>query len=37
MKVTVGDRMMGDGEPVLVAAEIGINHNGDIMLAHSLV
>jgi N-acetylneuraminate synthase/N,N'-diacetyllegionaminate synthase len=35
--VHVGDRVVGEGEPALVVAEIGINHNGDIDLAHQLV
>ena len=26
--VRVGDRHIGDGEPVYIIAEIGINHNG---------
>jgi|HubBroStandDraft_6_1064221.scaffolds.fasta_scaffold256749_2 N,N'-diacetyllegionaminate synthase len=32
--VRVGKRLVGEGQPCLIAAEIGINHNGDIGLAH---
>jgi N,N'-diacetyllegionaminate synthase len=32
--ITIGDRRVGDGEPVFVIAEAGVNHNGD--LAHAL-
>ncbi len=35
--VRIGDRRIGDGEPVYVTAEIGINHNGDLDLAHRLI
>ena len=28
--VTIGGRLVGDGHPCYVIAEIGINHNGDI-------
>ena len=27
--VRIGDQFVGDGHPVFVVAEIGINHNGD--------
>ncbi len=36
-KVTVGERSIGDGEPVYVIAEIGINHNGSIEIAKRLI
>ncbi|MEZ4516564.1 MAG: N-acetylneuraminate synthase family protein [Chloroflexota bacterium] len=36
-KVRVGDRFIGDGEPVYVIAEIGINHNGSMDLAKRLI
>ena len=36
-KVNVGSRFIGDGEPVYVIAEIGINHNGSIALAKKLI
>jgi len=29
-KIRVGNRFIGDTEPVFVIAEIGINHNGSI-------
>jgi len=35
--VRLGDRWVGDGHPVFVAAEIGINHNGDVDTALELV
>lgn len=37
MKLRLGDRLVGDGQPCMVIAEIGINHNGDIELAKKLV
>ncbi|MFA3784073.1 N-acetylneuraminate synthase family protein [Melioribacteraceae bacterium 4301-Me] len=36
-KVLVGNRYIGDGEPVYIIAEIGINHNGSIELAKKLI
>jgi N-acetylneuraminate synthase len=36
-KVKIGDRLVGDGEPCFVIAEVGINHNGDVDLAKKLV
>ncbi len=35
--VRIGDRAVGDGEPVFVIAEIGINHNGSLEVAKKLV
>src|SRR2546423_1151820 len=35
--VKFGPRLVGDGEPVLVIAEIGINHNGDLELCKQLI
>ncbi|MGA8025921.1 MAG: N-acetylneuraminate synthase family protein [Bryobacteraceae bacterium] len=35
--VKVGRRLVGDGQPCYVIAEIGINHNGDIDLAKRLI
>ena len=35
--VEIGERRVGDGEPVFVVAEIGINHNGDVAIAKQLV
>ena len=31
------DRTIGDGAPVFVVAEVGVNHNGDLDTAHKLV
>lgn len=36
-RVRIGARWVGDGEPVLVIAEIGLNHNGDPALARELI
>ncbi len=36
-KVKVGNRFIGDGEPVFVVAEIGINHNGSIDIAKKMI
>src|SRR5215470_4932324 len=30
----IGSRAIGEGAPCFIAAEIGINHNGDMELAH---
>ncbi|MEV2270708.1 N-acetylneuraminate synthase family protein [Nonomuraea africana] len=35
--VVIGDVLVGDGEPVYVIGEIGINHNGDLDLARQLI
>jgi N-acetylneuraminate synthase len=35
--VRIGDRLVGDGEPVFIIAEIGINHNGSLDLARKLI
>lgn len=35
--IAIGDRLVGPGEPVLVIAEVGVNHNGDLELARALV
>jgi N-acetylneuraminate synthase/N,N'-diacetyllegionaminate synthase len=32
--VRVGKRLVGEGQPCFTAAEVGINHNGDMNLAH---
>ncbi|MDI5970164.1 N-acetylneuraminate synthase family protein [Streptomyces sp. SL13] len=34
---TLGDRIVGDGRPVYVTGEIGINHNGDLDNAYKLI
>jgi N-acetylneuraminate synthase len=35
--VNIGNRLVGDGQPCFVVAEIGINHNGDINLAKKMM
>ena len=35
--IKIGTRMVGDGHPCYVIAEIGINHNGDIETARKLI
>lgn len=36
-KVNIGGRLVGDGEPTYVIAEIGINHNGSVELAKKMI
>ena len=36
-EVPIGDRMVGDGNPTYIIAEIGINHNGSIEVAKQLI
>jgi len=36
-QVRIGNTIIGDGHPVFVIAEIGINHNGDIEIANKLI
>ncbi len=33
----IGDRLIGEGQPVYVIAEAGVNHNGSVELAHDLI
>jgi N-acetylneuraminate synthase len=35
--IRFGDRLVGDGQPTFVVAEIGINHNGDLGIARRLI
>jgi N-acetylneuraminate synthase/N,N'-diacetyllegionaminate synthase len=35
--IPVGDQSIGGGAPCFIAAEIGINHNGDLGLAHAMI
>lgn len=37
MKVSMGDRLVGDGEPCLLVAEIGENNNGDLDIACAMI
>lgn len=36
-EIKVGPKMIGDGHPVFVIAEIGINHNGSVDLAKKMI
>ena len=36
-KVKIENKLVGDGEPVFITAEIGINHNGDVEIAKKLI
>lgn len=36
-EIKIGSRMVGDGQPAYVIAEIGINHNGDIGIAKQMI
>jgi N-acetylneuraminate synthase len=36
-EISIGSRMIGDGHPVYVIAEIGINHIGDMGIAKKLI
>jgi N-acetylneuraminate synthase len=36
-EVKIGSRMVGDGHPVYIVAEVGINHNGDMESAKRLI
>ncbi|NTW01441.1 MAG: N-acetylneuraminate synthase [Oscillochloris sp.] len=35
--VKIGDRLVGEGAPAYIIAEIGINHNGDLEIARKLI
>jgi N-acetylneuraminate synthase len=35
--VNIGGKLLGDGQPCYIIAEIGINHNGDLDLAKRLI
>jgi len=37
MRIAIGDRFIGTGEPVFIIAEIGVNHNGSIKLAKRMI
>jgi N-acetylneuraminate synthase len=36
-EMKIGNRMIGDGHPAYVIAELGINHNGDLELAKEMI
>lgn len=35
--VKIGDKLVGDDQPVFIISEIGINHNGDVEIAKKLI
>src|SRR5512146_1857073 len=35
--IKIGDRLVGDGYPTFVVAEIGINHNGSVEIAKKMI
>ena len=36
-KMKIGNKLVGDGHPTYVIAEIGINHNGDVDIAKQMI
>jgi len=36
-ELRIGNRLVGDGHPAFVIAEIGINHNGDLGIARQMI
>jgi N-acetylneuraminate synthase len=36
-EIKLGDRMVGDGHPAFIIAEIGINHNGDLGIVKQMI
>ncbi|HZU86848.1 MAG TPA: N-acetylneuraminate synthase family protein, partial [Anaerolineaceae bacterium] len=36
-EIKIGNRLIGDGHPTYVVAEIGINHNGDLEVAKKII
>ena len=36
-EIKIGNKMVGDGHPTFVIAEIGINHNGDLAIAKKMI
>jgi N,N'-diacetyllegionaminate synthase len=36
-KVKIGNRLLGEGEPTFIVAEVGVNHNGSVVLAKKLI
>lgn len=36
-EVKIGNKLVGDGHPCFIIAEVGINHNGDVGLAKKLI
>ena len=33
----IKNRVVGDNQPVFIIAEAGVNHNGDVDIAHKLI
>lgn len=36
-EIKIGERVVGDGHPAYIIAEIGINHNGDVGIAKQMI
>jgi len=36
-KIEIGNKLVGDEQPIFIIAEVGVNHNGDIRLAKKLI
>ncbi len=36
-EIKIGDRLVGDGHPTYIIAEIGINHNGDLDITRQMI
>lgn len=36
-EIIIGDRLVGDGHPAYIVAEIGVNHNGSVQIAKDLI
>lgn len=36
-QIKIGDRLVGDGQPCFIIAELGLNHNGDLQTALDLI
>ena len=37
MKIKIEDKLIGEGEPCFIVAEVGVNHNGSVELAKKLI
>jgi N,N'-diacetyllegionaminate synthase len=37
MEISVGNRQVGENHPCFIIAEAGINHNGDVEVAHQMI
>lgn len=36
-KIRIGDKLVGDNEPIFIVAEAGVNHNGNVALGKKLI